>query len=297
MLRKLAAGTGAAVVAAGLAAAPAVASRLPHSGDTCSDVPATEQNGLDKQTTPADGSVVQSGDTVDVTLQWDEGRVDSALLDRALDCVQIDGRPAPGISLDQGQVPNVGHLSHRYRIPARLAPGTEVCDQGFVFGPPADVPQRLSSNRVCFTVASPPTPPADTPETPRPTVPETAPPVSGETPEAPGPPSEHGPGPGGGGGRGPSGAPPPADTLQPPASTGDTPTLSPPGPAPTPSPAATAQPAETARTANDSPEASPPPLPVTGHDARPLAAAGGVNLIAAGLAFIGGARRRRRRLP
>lgn len=29
-------------------------------------------------------------------------------------------------------------------------------DQGFVFGPPADVPQRLSSNRVCSTVAPPP---------------------------------------------------------------------------------------------------------------------------------------------
>jgi hypothetical protein len=302
MLRKLAAGTSAAFVAAGLAAGPALASRLPHPGDTCSG-PATEQNGLDKHTTPADGSIVRSGDTIDVTLQWDKGVVDSAVLDRALDCVQIDGQPAPGLSLDQGQVPNLGHLTHRYRIPARLAPGTEVCDQGFVFGPPADVPQRLSSNRVCFTVSSPPTPPADTPETPRPTTPETAPPASGGSPEAPGSPSDHGPGPGGGGGPGPSGSPPSGDTAQPPPSTFDTPPVSPPavpgGPALTPTPVA-AGPADIARAANGSPEAppsSPPPLPVTGHDPRPLAVAGGVNLVAAGLAFIGGARRRRRRLP
>ena len=36
-------------------------------------------------------------------------------------------------------------------------------------------------------------------------------------------------------------------------------------------------------------------LPRTGHDSRPLAAAGGVNLFLAGLALITGARRRRHR--
>jgi hypothetical protein len=156
MLRKLAAGTSAALVAAGLAAAPAVASRLPTApDDSCGDVAHGEQHGVDKVTTPADGSLVQPGDDIEVTLRWDEDIVDSAVLERALDCVLIDGRPAPGLRLDQRQIPNEGHLSHRYRIPARLAPGTEVCDRGFVFGPPADVPQRLSSNQVCFTVAPP----------------------------------------------------------------------------------------------------------------------------------------------
>jgi hypothetical protein len=201
MLRKLAAGTSAAVVAAGLAAAPAMASRLPKPGDTC--------------------------------------------------------------------------------------------DKGFVFGPPADVPQRLSSDRSCATVAPHPAPPDDTPHPPS-TIAEAAPPApslpsggTGESPEAPGGPGASGGGPG----RRPSGD----------ASTDDAPTLSPPevptGPAPTAAPADLAGPAETTRTPNGRPEASPAPLPVTGHDARPLAAAGGVNLVAAGLAFIGGARRRRRRQP
>jgi LPXTG-motif cell wall-anchored protein len=53
MLRKIAAGTSAAVVAAGLAAAPAVASALPASaGDSCGDVTQTELNGLDQQAMP-----------------------------------------------------------------------------------------------------------------------------------------------------------------------------------------------------------------------------------------------------
>ena len=304
MLRKLAAGTGAAIVAAGLAAAPAVASRLPHPGESCGDVPQSGQSGLDKVTTPADGSRVEPGDAIDVTLRWDDGDVDGDVLDRVLDCVQIDGRPAPGLSLEQGQVPNEGHLTHRYRIPAGLAPGAEVCDQGFVFGPPADVPQRLSSNRVCFTVA----PPAGPSSPARPGLPAEGPPVPpvpglpglpgpGETPEAPGPPGARSPG--SPGGRGPSSAVPPGGTPQPPGSTDLNPTPSPSpvssGPASTTSPADFVGPAETAFVPAESP-GSPPVLPLTGREARPLAAAGGANLIAAGLAFIGGARRRRRRM-
>ncbi len=308
MLRKLAAGTSAALVAAGLAAAPAVASRLPTpQEDSCGDMGQADQHGLDKVTSPADGSLVQPGDDVEVTLRWDEDLVDSAALDRALDCVQVDGRPVPGLGLDQLQVPNEGHLTHRYRIPARLAPGTEICDQGFVFGPLADVPQRLASNRVCFTVAPPAKAPSPGPGGPAGGVPPVGRPIPGRPggygssggelpPELPpyGPPG--GPG---GGGPGPSGAPPSGEAPGPPGSTDVTPMLSPPpvstGPAPMSSPADLAGPAETALVPAGSPGESAPLLPRTGGDARPLAAAGGLNLIAAGLALIGGARRRRRR--
>ncbi|HKN40106.1 MAG TPA: hypothetical protein VJ456_13470, partial [Acidimicrobiia bacterium] len=121
MLRKLAAGTGAALVAAGLAAAPAVASRLatppgavssgggPPYPPACGDVPTAGQNGLDKVTTPPDGSLVEPGDAIDVTLRWDEAVLGGGVLDRALDCVQVDGRPAPALDLDRRQAPNEGH--------------------------------------------------------------------------------------------------------------------------------------------------------------------------------------------
>src|SRR5581483_4472066 len=133
MLRKLAAGTGAALVAAGLAATPAMATRLPAAPEeSCGDVPHAEQNGLVKITKPADGSTVAPGDTIDVTLKWSSGLLDAPVLDRALDCVEINGVPAPDLSLDEAGVPNRSPITDRYRIPSGLAPGTEVCDQGFL---------------------------------------------------------------------------------------------------------------------------------------------------------------------
>jgi hypothetical protein len=277
-----------------------MATRLPNTPEeSCGDVPRAEQNGLVKVTTPPDGSTVSAGDAIDVTLKWSGGLLDAAVLDRALDCVEIDGQPAPGLSLDEQGVANRSPIFHRYRIPSGLAPGTTVCDQGFLFGPPADVPQRLASNRVCFTVA----PPAARPPAPRPAGPAAPPaaPAGGGPgsatppttqpsvpPEAPGPGS---PGPGlppGGGGRVPS-----ADT-----SVAVPPPLSPPpapAPSPSPGPAASARPAERVRTPAGAPEELTPNLPRTGRDDRPLAVAGGANLIAAGLALIGGARHRRRR--
>jgi len=182
--------------------------------------------------------------------------------------------------------------------PSALAPGTRVCDQGFLFGPPADVPQRLASNRVCFTVGRPASIPPTTPPCTSPGAPPEAPgpggpglpPSGGSGPGGPGSPGPGSPGPGlppGGGGRVPS-----ADT-----SVTVPPPLSPPAPAPAPaaSPAASTGAAEGARSPAGAPEEATPNLPRTGRDDRPLAAAGGANLIAAGLALIAGARHRRQR--
>src|SRR5581483_1135792 len=310
MLRKLAAGTGAALVAAGLAATPAVATRLPNTPEeSCGDVPHAEQNGLVKVTTPADGSPVDPGDTIDVTLKWSDGLLDVAVLDRALDCVEIDGSPAPGLSLDEQEVPDRSPITHRYRIPSGLAPGTRVCDQGFLFGPPAEVPQRLASNRVCFTVGPPasipPTTPPGGPAVPAGGGPGGVTPPSpspGPTqPEAPGPggsglPPSGGSGPGGPGSPGP-GLPPGGGGQVPSADTSATgpPPLSPPATAPAAPPAASTRPAEAARAPAGAPAEAQPNLPRTGRDDRPLAVAGGANLIAAGLALIAGARHRRQR--
>jgi len=299
MLRKLAAGTGAALVAAGLAAAPAMATRLPTTPDeSCGDVPHAEQNGLVKVTDPADGSTVTSGETINVTLKWSESLLAGAVLDRALDCVEVDGVPAPGLSLDQPGVANQSPIVHRYRIPSGLAPGARVCDQGFLFGPPADVPQRLASNRVCFTVAPPVSPPTTRPGGP--TGPESTPPTTrpsappeGSGPGGPGLPPSGGSGPGGPGSPGP-GLPPGGGGRVPSADTSVTvpPALTPPA-APAP-PAAFTAPAASVRAPAGAPEEATPALPSTGRDDRPLTAAGGGSLFAAGLALIGGARHRRR---
>lgn len=66
------------------------------------------------------------------------------------------------------------------------------------------------------------------------------------------------------------------------------------GPTPTTAPAEFVGPVETVRPSLRVPEDAPTRLPQTGRGSRPLTAAGGGSLLAAGLAVIGGARHRRR---
>lgn len=116
------------------------------------------------------------------------------------------------------------------------------------------------------------------------------PPVGTPSPEVPSspPPDVSGPG-----GAPPSAPPPPPESAAPPPAPDTTPVPAPPpiGPAPTP----TTAPAEPRRPSEAVlPTAEVPTrLPQTAADSRPLAVAGGGSLIVAGLAWIGGARRRR----
>jgi LPXTG-motif cell wall-anchored protein len=216
MLRKIAAGTSAAVVAAGLAAAPAVASGLPASpGDSCGDVTQTEHTSLDQQST-----------------------------------------------------------------------------RGFVFGPLADVPHLLSGDRTCFTVASEV---ADMSGARRHSA--APPPVGTPVPEVPAspPPGDSGPG---APGPGDSAPPPSADSSSLPAPPDFTPVMAPPlaeaGPPPSPR-AELGGPGESVLPSVQPPRQTAPRLPQTASDTRPLTVAGGGSLFAAGLAWIAGARRRRKR--
>jgi LPXTG-motif cell wall-anchored protein len=196
MFRKIAAGTSAAVVAAGLAAAPAVAAGMPVPAGDCVDVVPTETAGVDQPT----------GD-------------------------------------------------------------------GFVFGPLSEVPHFLTGERSCF-VASAPAPGqdadsrrADRRHPSRRHVRAAARRVRAAS--------------GGTAGRA---AVRPRD-----ASGGH------PGAGPARAPPAPPAPRESGREANNVLPEAQPRLPQTAADTRPLATAGGGSLIAAGLAWIGGARRRKRR--
>ena len=114
-----------------------------------------------------------------------------------------------------------------------------------------------------------------------------SPPVGTPTPEAPSsPPQDSAP-------EAPPPASPPVETAGPPA---DTSSPLPPAPVesgPPPAPRALGGPGESVLPETQPP--SPPRLPQTASETRPLTAAGGGSLIAAGLAWIGGARRRRKR--
>jgi LPXTG-motif cell wall-anchored protein len=117
------------------------------------------------------------------------------------------------------------------------------------------------------------------------------PPVGTPTPEVPSspPPDLSGPGPGGAPPSAPppppaSAAPPPAPEIIPPPA----PPLIEPAPTPTTSPAEPRRPSEVVLPTAEVPTR----LPQTAADSRPLTVVGGASLIAAGLAWIGGARRR-----
>jgi hypothetical protein len=74
--------------------------------------------------------------------------------------VYINGHFVPELSGGERPTPNDGHFAWRYVVPANVAPGSTICDQGFVSGPnPWDEYGREISNVVCFPVELPPPPP------------------------------------------------------------------------------------------------------------------------------------------
>lgn len=120
--------------------------------------------------------------------------------------------------------------------------------------------------------------------------------VGTPTPEVPSSPPSDGSGPGPGDTAPPPASPPPSPPLEsagPPPAPDITPVPAPapvePAPTPTPAPAEPRKPSEAVLPTAE------PRLPQTATDTRPLTVAGGCSLIAAGFAWIGGARRRRKR--
>jgi hypothetical protein len=133
--------------------------------DTCDEVLSGSPGGeLAKETDPPDGSRVQPGDEITVRLRWPSGFFADRRLHKVLDCVTVDGRLLADASIQERDTANDGEFTHTYRIPGDAAPGTRVCDRGFVSGDGSGGFERQKSNDVCFEVVAPagdaaPTPP------------------------------------------------------------------------------------------------------------------------------------------
>ena len=272
MLRKLVAGVGCALMAAGLAAGAALAAVAPSARvpspaeETCEEVGQGEPTGkLHKTTVPPDGSEVEPASPIEVTLEWDASALEGALLHKALDCVWVDGRLVPQLSVEQRNAPNDGRFLHRYVVPADLPAGSKVCDRGFVSGGmTGDTFSRHKSKEVCFTVKPPLPATVPAPLTPAPLTPAPLTPAPPDRPAEPVPDAS----------RATLGAPEtPEPTPAPPLQAAPAVTPAPPAP---PAPRSPLQPV----------------LPQTGGRGRPLLVAAGADLAFAGLALIAGARRR-----
>jgi len=274
MLGKLAAAVAAGTVALAGVAGGAWGSRIPSPGeDTCEEVlQGAPTGGAHKETDPTGGSTVAPGDEIEVTITWDPATLESPSVDKAFDCVAVDGRPVAGLSSEERGRPNDGRFSTRFTVPADLPDGSKVCDRGFVgtAGPGGGF-TRHKSNDVCLTVKRP-APPEESPEE------RSGPSESSLSPGPEAPPEQQRL-------RRPNLFPYDADTPQPVVPV----VFLAPSPAPLPpSPALGEAPALPAQSA-------PATLPVTGAQPRSLLAGAGADLAMAGLAIIGGARRRARR--
>jgi hypothetical protein len=151
----------AGAVVAGMAA-PAGASHSGGISETCPEVQTAQPGHLEKVTKPPHGAVVQAGQVVEVRLLWDPGHFTGTSLHKVLDCVRIDGALAEDLSVQERDTANDGEFVYTFAVPTGLAPGSDLCDQGFVSG---DAPgggfERETSNDVCFEVGQPPVAPTE----------------------------------------------------------------------------------------------------------------------------------------
>jgi hypothetical protein len=247
--------------------------RAAYTKKTCEGIKHPPTGGLGKTTVPAPGSEVQAGDVIEIRLTWDTARWDGSRLHKAIDCVAVNGVLDMELSAEEKPTSNDGVFEHKLTVPDGLAPGTEICDRGFVSGDSHGGGfDQETSPVVCFTLGPPPETP-ETPETTTTTEITTTQPTVPTTTETPPPPQvqgeqEHHE----------TAAPKPGPELV---------EAGPPGPPAAPAPAPPGSPAP--------PSSSGPGQPTiaaTGAFAgQALTVASGLALMLGGLSLMGGARR------
>lgn len=166
---------GAALVFGG--AGPAGAADPSDAGlrSLCAQVADRPADGADLTTDPAPGAPLQAGQTVSVTLRWDQRAFGGPDLGRAAHCiVTLDGRLRLDLSGSEAPSANDGVYHGSFVVPADLAPGDCLCVLGVAAGDAADGGPRRLGGSSCVTVSDP-APPATTPPTGPPTATTTPP--------------------------------------------------------------------------------------------------------------------------
>jgi LPXTG-motif cell wall-anchored protein len=151
----------------------------------CAQVADRAPGGAELTTDPAPGARLQAGETVSLTLWWDEQAFSGQELQRVAHCiVTLDGRLRLDLSASEAPSANDGVYRGSFVVPADLAPGDCLCVLGVASGvAPDGGPTRLGGSS-CVTVtdpAPPIRPPASSPpgpDAPPPTSPPAEPPTS-----------------------------------------------------------------------------------------------------------------------
>ncbi len=160
---------------------PGSPEQMSYFADTCrQELQRPPIGGVENVTSPGPGSAV-AGDVIDVHLTWDPADWNDTWVEKVLDCVSVDGKPAPELTAEERPSPNDGAYDRELDVPVGMAPGHLLCEQGFVFGVLSRGGySQTSSPRVCFTTEAAPPPPTTTTTAP-PTTTTTAPPTTTTT--------------------------------------------------------------------------------------------------------------------
>jgi LPXTG-motif cell wall-anchored protein len=167
---------------------PGSPEQMEYFADTCrKELQRPPIGGVENVTSPGPGTIV-AGDVVDISLSWDPADWTDTWVEKVLNCVSVDGVPAPELTDEERPAPNDGAYGRELAVPDDIDSGHLLCQQGFVYGMFARGGYtRTSSPRVCFTTEAappPPPPPPPTTTTEPPTTTTTEPPTTTTT-EAP----------------------------------------------------------------------------------------------------------------
>jgi hypothetical protein len=176
---------GAAVAFGG--AGPAGAGEGGDSGlrSLCAQVADRPPGGAELTTDPAPGAPLRAGETVSLTLRWDERAFAGPDLHRVAHCiVTLDGRLRLDLSGAEAPSANDGLYRGSFVVPAELAPGECLCVLGVASGAGVDGGLTRLGGSSCVTVtepAPPVRPPAATTPPPGPDTPPPSPPAEPPT--------------------------------------------------------------------------------------------------------------------
>jgi len=136
----------------------------------CAQVTDRPPGGAELTTDPPSGAPLQAGQTVAVTLRWDEPAFAGPDLARVAHCVvTLDGRLRLDLSAAEAPSSNDGEYRGSFVVPADLVPGDCLCVLGVASGEGPDGGPTQLGGSSCITVtkpAPPTTPPPTTPSAP-----------------------------------------------------------------------------------------------------------------------------------
>lgn len=100
------------------------------------------------------GNPVPTGEVAKLGITWETQSWQGDELQNLVTCPTAGGKLVDNLSVKVSRVQNSGSYQHTFKVPADLAPGTELCDQAVLLGTAPDGGvTRQATGSACLTVA------------------------------------------------------------------------------------------------------------------------------------------------